>query len=211
MCRNPKIDYFFFSLCNGIDMARPGITQPDAGLYHFCAIISRMTDILQTPRLILRELTVDDADFILQLLNEPEYIINIGDRGVRTHHEARGYLQNKMIPSYSRNGFGLYLVELKDDATPIGCCGLINRDGIPDIDIGYAFLAEYHGFGYATEAAQAVMTFGQEEQGLKRIVAITAVDNDGSINVLKKIGLQFEGLITLPGEDEEIMLFGWDA
>ena len=170
-----------------------------------------MVNILETQRLVLRELTVADTDFILQLLNEPAYIIFIGDRGVRTHQDARKYLQETIIGSYEKNGFGLYLVELIDDATPIGVCGLINRDGLPDVDIGYAFLAEYRGNGYATEAAEAVLKYGKHSVGLKRIVAITAVDNQGSINVLEKIGLRFEKLITLPGDDEEIMLFAWDV
>ncbi|MBE2222441.1 MAG: GNAT family N-acetyltransferase [Anaerolineae bacterium] len=170
-----------------------------------------MTTILETERLFLRELTVEDADFILQLLNEPEYIIFIGDRGVRTHKDARNYIQETIIASYEKNGFGLYLVELKEDATPIGCCGLINRDGLPDIDIGYAFLAEFHNFGFATESAEAVMAFGKNNIGLKRIVGITAVDNQKSIKILEKVGLRFEKRITLPGDHEEILLFGWDA
>jgi RimJ/RimL family protein N-acetyltransferase len=170
-----------------------------------------MTIILETKRLVLRELTLADADFMLQLLNEPAYIIFIGDRGVRTHQDASKYLQETIIASYEKNGFGLYLVELQDDATPVGLCGLINRDGLPDVDIGYAFLAEFQGNGYATEAAQAVMAYGKDFVGLGRIVAITAVDNQRSINVLEKIGLHYEKLITLPGDDEEIMLFAWDV
>jgi len=170
-----------------------------------------MTHILETPRLYLRELTEADADFIIQLLNEPAYIIFIGDRGVRTHEDARTYLRERIITSYEKNGFGLYLVELKDDATPLGVCGLINRDGLPDVDIGYAFLSSHRNNGYATEAAEAVMAFGVHTVGLKRIVAITAVDNESSKKVLEKIGLHFEKLITLPDDDDEIMLFGWDA
>jgi RimJ/RimL family protein N-acetyltransferase len=170
-----------------------------------------MKNILETNRLVLRELSEEDADFILQLLNEPDYIIFIGDRGVRTHDDARAYLQKNLIASYTKNDFGLYLVELKEDATPIGCCGLINRDGLPDVDIGYAFLEAYRGNGYATESAEAVMAFGRQSVGLKRIVGITAVDNQSSINVLEKVGLRFEKLITLPGDDEEIMLFAWDS
>ncbi len=175
-----------------------------------------MNYILETKRLVLRELTVEDADFILQLLNEPAYILFIGDRGVRTPAEARAYIEKNIRLSYKKNGFGLYLVEMKDDATPLGAtplgiCGLINRDSLPDIDIGYAFLEAYRGNGYATESAQAVMAFGKTVVGLNRIVGITAVTNQPSINVLEKVGLHFEKLITLPGSDEEIMLFAWDS
>ena len=169
-----------------------------------------MKQILETKRLVLRELTVEDADFILQLLNEPAFILFIGDRGVRTQDEARAYIEKNITPSYEKNGFGLYLVEMKEVATPLGICGLINRDDLPDIDIGYAFLEAYRGNGYATESAEAIMDFGRTVVGLKRIVGITAVDNQSSINVLEKVGLHFERLITRPRDDEEIMLFGWD-
>lgn len=170
-----------------------------------------MTYILETPRLYLRKMTLTDAEFIIQLLNEPAYILFIGDRGVRTHEEARTYLRETIITSYEKNGFGLYLVELKDDATPIGCCGLINRDGLPDVDIGYAFLSAHRHQGYATEAAEVVMAYGKNRVGLQRIVGITAVDNQGSIKVLEKVGLRFEKNITLPDDDEAVMLFGWNA
>lgn len=170
-----------------------------------------MPIILETARIVLRKMTLDDTDFILQLLNEPDYIRFIGDRRVSNQEQAQNYLQNKIIASYKKNGFGLYLAILKDIATPIGCCGFIKRDGLKDVDIGYAYLANYHGQGYATEIAAAVLEMGKTELNLNRIVAITAVDNQGSINVLEKIGFSFEKLITLPGDDEEIMLFGWNA
>ena len=167
--------------------------------------------ILETDRIFLREMTQEDADFILKLLNDPAYIQNIGDRGIRTHHDARKYLQEKIIASYIQHGYGLFLVVDKQTNLPVGCCGLINRESLADIDIGYAFLPEFRGQGYATESAKAVLAYGKTKLGLKRIVGITAVDNQGSINVLEKIGLHFEEYITLPGDDEEIMLFGWDA
>ena len=128
-----------------------------------------------------------------------------------TTAEARTYLRENIISSYEKNGFGLYLVVLQDDATPIGCCGLIDRDGLPDVDIGYAFLAAYRRQGYATEAAEAVMAYGKTTVGLQRIVGITAVANQPSIKILEKVGLRFEKRITLPGDDEEVMLFGWNA
>ena len=167
-----------------------------------------MTPILETNRLVLREFTVADAEFILKLLNEPSYLKFIGDKGVRTVADAQTYLTNGPITSYQKNGFGVYLTALKENDTPVGMCGLIKRDGLLDVDIGYAFLPAYWGKGYASEAAEATMVYGKMKLGLERIVGITAVTNQGSINVLQKIGLKFERMIILPGEDEEIMLFG---
>ena len=170
-----------------------------------------MTHILETNRLILREFTIDDAEFILRLLNEPSFLEFIGDKDVRTVDEAKIYLKNGPITSYQKNGFGLFLTALKDTATPIGMCGLIKRDSLLDVDVGYAFLPAYWGKGYASEAAEATVAYGKTKLDLRRIVGITAVNNQSSINVLEKVGLRFEKLITLPGDDEEIMLFGWDA
>ena len=112
--------------------------------------------ILETDRLILRQLSTEDAAFILELVNEPSFIQNIGDRGVRTLEDARAYILRVAISSYEKNGFGLYLVELKDSGQSIGMCGLIKRDGLEDVDIGYAFLPRFWLKGYAVEAAAAI-------------------------------------------------------
>ncbi len=109
---------------------------------------------------------------------------------------------------YSRLGFGLYLVELKEEGISIGMCGLIKRDSLEDVDIGFAFLPKYWGRGYVLEAASAVIAYGGSALGLKRIVAITSVDNDSSAKLLKKLGLQFEGMVKLSPDLEEVSLFG---
>jgi RimJ/RimL family protein N-acetyltransferase len=168
-------------------------------------------NVLETERLTLRRLTVDDAEFMLGALNEPSFLQFIGDRGVRTVEDARAYLLKGPLDMYERHGFGLFLVSLKDDGTPIGSCGLIKRDTLPDVDIGFAFRPPFWGKGYAFEAASAVLAYGQNEIGLRRIVAITAPDNQSSIRLLEKIGLTFEGLIRLGGEGPEINLFEWNA
>ncbi len=166
-----------------------------------------MKTILETQRLRLRELSTSDAEFILALLNEPSFIKNIGDRGVRSLEDAKHYILKGPIVSYTKNGFGLYLVELKVSHTPIGICGLVNRPSLNDVDIGYAFMPQFWSKGYAVESAFAVMTYGKETLRLDRIVGITASDNAGSIKVLEKIGLSFERMIRLADDDEEIMLF----
>jgi RimJ/RimL family protein N-acetyltransferase len=167
--------------------------------------------VLETARLILRHLVLSDAPFILELVNEPSWIRFIGDKGVRTLDDARDYLAKGPIAMYERCGFGLYLTALKDGGAPIGMCGLIRRDSLEDVDIGFAFLPRYWGKGYAVESAAAVMEHGKAALGMRRIVAITSIDNDRSIKVLERIGLKYERRITLPGDTEELSYFGWDA
>lgn len=167
--------------------------------------------VLETDRLILRWLSAEDADFILRLVNEPSWLRFIGDNGVRTVEDARAYILNKLVEMYSRLGFGLYLVELKDAGLPIGICGLIKRDSLEDVDIGFAFLPQFWGKGYAYESAAAVMEFGKRDFGLKRIVAITSPDNDVSGRLLEKLGFDFERMVKLSAESEEVKLFAADV
>jgi [ribosomal protein S5]-alanine N-acetyltransferase len=166
--------------------------------------------ILETERLVLRQFSVEDADFILRLLNEPSFIRNIGERGVRTLDDARSYILRVPIASYERNGFGLYLVMLKEMGESIGMCGLIKREELEDVDIGYAFLPEYWSKGYAVESALAVKEYARDVIGLKRLVAITDPENQGSIRVLEKIGLRFEKMIRLSEDDIELKLLAAD-
>lgn len=166
--------------------------------------------VLETDRLLLRHLTTDDAEFILELLNEPSWLRFIGDRGVRTLDDARAYIVDGPVAMYERHGVGLYLVESKSDATPLGICGLIRRETLEDIDIGFAFLPHHWGKGYALESAAAVLEHGLHTLGLRRIVAITSLDNDSSIRLLEKAGMMFERTMRMPGEAEDVRLFGID-
>jgi RimJ/RimL family protein N-acetyltransferase len=165
------------------------------------------TEILKTERLVLRHLTEDDAAFILELLNSPGFIENIGDRGVRDLDGARKYVSEGPAESYRRNGFGLWLTALRETDEPVGICGLVKRDGLEDTDIGYAFLPAFWGRGYAVEAARAVLDHAREVIGLPKVVAITKPDNVGSIAVLEKIGLKFDKLIQLPAHGGESSYF----
>jgi len=164
-------------------------------------------NILETERLILRQLTTNDAEFILELLNEPDYIKNIADRGVRTAADARAYIENGPAASYAKNGFGLYAVTLKESGVAIGMCGLIKRDFWDEIDIGYAFLERYRGKGYAVEAASAIKDYGRKVLKIKRIVAFTTLDNEASRRVLEKIGLRFEKIMSVPSWEGESRFF----
>jgi len=167
--------------------------------------------VLETERLILRHQTIDDAEFILELLNDPSWIRYIGDRGVRNVADARNYILQGPLNMYDRLGFGFYLTELKDGGIPIGICGLVKRDFLEDVDVGFAFLPKFWGKGYAFEAASAVMTYAKSVLGLNRIVAITSEDNHASAKLLEKLGLQFEGLIPFENTDEKVRLFGMNV
>lgn len=167
-------------------------------------------NILETDRLTLRQLSIDDAEFILELLNEPAFIQNIGDRKVRTTDDARTYITERFIASYEKNGFGMWAVNLKETGEPIGMCGLIKRDALDDVDIGYALLSRFWSKGYATEACLATKEYGQKVIGLKRLVAIVDPANPGSIRVLEKIGLRYEKMIRLQDDYIDLKLFGID-
>ncbi len=164
-------------------------------------------NICETERLILRSLQKADSAFIFRLVNEPSFIQNIGDKGVRDLEGAWQYILQGSMKSYDVNGFGLWLVALKDSLTPIGICGLVKRDGLDDPDVGYAFLPEFWKQGYAIEAASAVMIFAKETPGINRVVAITSPDNQPSIRVLNKLGLTFEKMVILPGASTGSSLF----
>lgn len=161
-----------------------------------------MTAVLETERLTLHKFTTADAAFILELLNDPSWLQNIGDRGVRTLADARAYIKNGPISSYKRFGLGLYLVKLKEDSTPVGVCGLLKREVLEDFDIGYALLPRYTGMGYALEAAAGVVHHARHTLGLARIVAFTLPGNPSSIRVLEKLGMQYEGPMQLSANDD---------
>jgi [ribosomal protein S5]-alanine N-acetyltransferase len=156
--------------------------------------------VLETSRLFLLQFRTSDAAFILRLLNEPSFIENIADRGVRTLDQAERYLLDGPIESYRRHGHGLWVVALKDNLQPIGMCGLLKRDQLPDVDLGYAFLPEFWSKGYALESARAVLDWAAR-RGIERVVAIVSPRNTASIRVLEKLGFVFERMATLsPGE-----------
>ncbi|MCK9194204.1 MAG: GNAT family N-acetyltransferase [Nevskia sp.] len=164
-------------------------------------------NVLETERLQLRRLVVDDAPFIFDLLNQPSWLRYIGDKGIRTLDDARNYIVNGPMAMYQRNGFGLYLTVLKEGGAPIGLCGLIKRDTLDDVDIGFAFHPDYWNCGYALEAAAAVLTHGLRDFNLPRVVAIASQDNDSSIRLLEKIGLRFQRRLQLTPDSTEVSYF----
>lgn len=164
-------------------------------------------EILHTDRLLIRRLTLDDTDFIIELLNTPGWLQFIGDRNVRTKEQAVTYLENGPFKSYQQHGFGLWLVADKVDGKPVGMCGLLVRDQLETPDIGYAFLPAFHGKGYAFEVVSTVLSYAKNELGIKRVSAITLPDNVRSINVLQKAGLKFVKVFSFAGSKEDLQLY----
>ena len=163
--------------------------------------------LLETNRLILSEMTLADAPFILALLNDPAWIKNIGDRGVRTIPDAENYLRDVYMPLYARLGFGLWLVRRKTDHTTMGMCGLMKRDSLPHADIGFAFLPEFYGKGYAYEAASACVNYARQTLHLPRLLAITLPENERSITLLQKLGFRFEQTTKMSDDADELNVY----
>ena len=163
--------------------------------------------VIETERLSLRPLTVDDAEFILALVNEPSFLRYIGDKQVRNVEDARQYILNGPVASYERHGLGQMLVELKESQTPIGMCGLLKRDELPEPDIGFALMPDFCNKGFAFEAASAVLQDARDRLKLQRFVAITTLDNDASMKLLERLGFKFERVIRLAPDREELKLF----
>jgi [ribosomal protein S5]-alanine N-acetyltransferase len=163
---------------------------------------------LLTDRLSIRPFTLADADFIVALLNDPDWLRFIGERNVRTPDDARTYLRNGPLAAQAKHGFALWAVERRGgDGTPLGMCGLVRREGLDDVDLGYAFLPAARGQGFAREAAAAVLAHGFGALGLPRIVAITRVDNTASGRVLEAVGMRFVRRLRLPGHNDDSMLY----
>ncbi len=167
-------------------------------------------NLIETERLYLRKLSIDNAGFILDLYTQPSFLQFIGDRGIRTLDDAHDFLSKKLIESYERFGFGLYLTLLKENDLPIGICGLVKRDSLADVDIGFAFLPQYGSKGYAFESASAVLVYARNTLAIKRIAGITTPDNQASIHVLEKLGFKFEKMVKLSEDDTQLKLFALD-
>jgi RimJ/RimL family protein N-acetyltransferase len=171
------------------------------------AAIEKYAIELLTERLVLRPLEHDDAEFILDLLNQPSWMQYIGDRNVHSIADAIGYIENGPMAMYRKYGFGLLLVTLKNEKTPLGLCGLLQRDNLPFPDIGFAFHPQAWGKGYALEAAAACVGFASGQLGLSELLAITMPSNTASIRLLKAIGMQYEKDVVFETSDEVLQLF----
>jgi len=163
--------------------------------------------ILETERLVLRRMRIEDAAFMLALLNSEGWLKYIGDRNVKNLQEAENYLREKVLIGSSINGLGMLLVEQKEEEKAIGICGLVERDGLEAHDIGFAFLSEFSGKGYALESAQPVLKFAKDQLKLPKVLAITIKENVKSIQLLEKLGLAYVKTIRLPNDEEDLLLY----
>jgi RimJ/RimL family protein N-acetyltransferase len=165
------------------------------------------SDIIHTERLMLREFTLADCEFIVELLNTEGWIKYIGDRNVKTAEDARQYLENGPLKSYRDNVFGLRLVVLKSNNKPIGMCGLIRRDYLDHLDIGFAFLPNYTGQGYAFEIAGSVIHLAFNQLRQEKILAIVLPTNHSSVRLLAKIGFKHDHNFVSADTNEELSLY----
>jgi RimJ/RimL family protein N-acetyltransferase len=166
-----------------------------------------MNVILETERLRLREFTLDDTAFIIELLNTPGWLEFIGKRNVRTEGQAVSYLLNGPLTSYRVNDYGLWMVENKETKEPMGMCGIINRENLDTPDIGFAFLPQFEGKGYAYEIASATLKYALQVVGIPHISAITLPKNSKSIKLLEKLGLKYIKSFSFPDNKEELLLY----
>ena len=167
-------------------------------------------NIVQTARLRLRRLEAGDADFLVALMTDPDYLTHIGDRGLRTRAQAEAYISDVIGASYARHGYGMYLVHLRGSGLPVGIAGLVNRAGLNDVDIGFAVARCFRGDGYATEAAAGVLEHAVRDFALERIAGIVSPANAGSIRVLEKLGLRYEGRVRLAPGEAPVLLYARD-
>lgn len=170
-----------------------------------------MAFLIETDRLSLREFTAVDAPFILELLNDPDWIKFIGNRGVKTLDDARGYIERGPAALQARHGYSLWRVATRDENRPVGMCGLIKRDHLEHPDLGFAFLPAARGRGYAREAASACLAHGRDALGLTRILAITVPANAASIRLLGILGMTFERMSVDPVDGAELRVYAWEA
>jgi RimJ/RimL family protein N-acetyltransferase len=162
---------------------------------------------LETARLRLRRISIDDAEFMLGIWNDPAFVRNVGDRGVRTTEQACEAIKSGALELYANYGYGPYAMVLKSDGSRIGICGLFKRENLDHPDIGFSVLPDFCGKGYAGEAALAVLAHARDDLGIRELTAIVSPANAPSIGLIEKLGLSFVRMITMPGDDEEICLY----
>lgn len=167
--------------------------------------------ILETERLIISEITINEASFYLELVNDPTHLQFIPDKNIYSIADAKNHIETKIMKEYQNQGFGFYLVSLKNDKTPIGMSGLVDREGLEYIDFGFSFLADYRGKGYAFEASKVILSYTKNTLKVDNLAAITALDNVKSSNLLERLGFKFSKNIRIPNDPDELRLFVNDS
>lgn len=167
----------------------------------------KKTENIETERLILKTVSIDDAAFFLELYNSPRFIEFIGDRNIKTLKHAENYITEKFLPQIKRLGYGNYLIVRKSDGEKIGAVGIFEREGLDVSDIGFSFLPEYEGKGYGFESASKILEMAFKEFGLNKISAITTKENLSSQKLIEKLGLKYQKIVQLPNEDVELWYY----
>lgn len=162
---------------------------------------------LETDRLYLRRVSLDDADLMLAVWNDPAFIRNVGDRGVRNIEQAHEAMEKGALKLFADYGYGPYAMVLRDGGERVGICGLFKRDNLEHPDIGFAVLPDFCGQGLAGEAAFAVLAHARDDLSLTELTAIVSPGNAASIGLIEKLGLTYSGMIRMPGDDEDICLY----
>ena len=166
--------------------------------------------MIKSDRLIFEQPSPEHASFIFRLLNDPDWIKYVGDRNIKTNQDAITFIEERLLALFREWGFGLWIVRQTSDKTPLGICGLVKRESLPDPDLGFAFLPEYRRQGFAREASTAVIDFASREKNLKRLLAITVSYNKPSKNLLTDLGFIFQKNIELSDDDEQLELYATD-
>lgn len=161
----------------------------------------------ETERIHLRPTSIEDAPFILKLINTPKWLRFVGDRNVYSEKDAMNYIRERMLPQLKRLGYSNYTLIRKSDGAKLGCCGLYDREGLEGVDIGFALLPQYEKKGYAFEASREIMRAAREVFGISQIKGITSKEHKASQKLLEKLGMHCSGTVTLPDEDEELLLY----
>ena len=161
----------------------------------------------ETEHLLLNPTSVEDAGYVLELLNSPKWLHYIGDRNVMSLDDAKKYVEERILPQLYELGYSNYTITLKSNGAKIGSCGLYKREGLEHVDIGFAFLPQYEKQGYAFESASKILEVANSELHLKKVLAITTQENTDSQKLLEKLGLKFQKIIRIPNDEEDLMLY----
>jgi RimJ/RimL family protein N-acetyltransferase len=167
---------------------------------------NHLLNLFETQRLKLRPVKPEDAEFYFHLMTSPKWLQFIGDRHLKSREDAAIYIEHKMLPAWDKNGFGSFTVIRREDDEKIGTCGLFVREELKGVDLGFAFLSQYEGQGYAYEATSKIKEVAFEVFHLSALLAIALPDNTASLKLLKKLGFRQVGTTVLPGDSEELLM-----
>ncbi|ASD69160.1 GNAT family N-acetyltransferase [Pseudoalteromonas piscicida] len=158
-------------------------------------------------RIFLRKANLNDAGFLLRLLNQKSFIDNIRDKGIKTQQQAEEHIEQAYLIPYQIGAPAAYIVVEASSNISIGLCGLYQRPFFNIPDLGYALLDEFTGRGYASEAARLLMEYAKLEEGYVKLGAITLESNCSSMSLLSKVGFSRIGKIIIESDFTPVVVF----